>query len=370
MRSCRSEDEFRTRVLELMQLPERTQRELWYDSATRKHPMEWVAEAFKAVNNGRLRNTSLPRSIDLLVPDFGRTFGEFAVTVIDTKGVDDVAVREDLELRLKDARTAVVFCCRFNEAPGMATRALLDHMRDTFSEPVDTGKVSILALPRAGEARNMKDDAGELAVVDAEGYAFKSLQIADKLATEKLSRVPLLFFNVESDDPAQIREKLFEQLNRMRETMAERLLDLCAAIEDLIEHHEIQAVNAAVEEVAKRLRSFLEGNRRLGARERLPYAQALETIRGVRYASTLWASARRSGEYSGLNVVHHVGIGAARDARGRCGEWFHALDLFLNALKSDTDLTLATKTIDQIRRSAAASRTTFLEAIQRAGMEV
>jgi transcriptional regulator with XRE-family HTH domain len=370
MRPCTSEDEFRTRILELMHLPERTQRELWYDSATRKHPMEWAAEVFKAVNNGRVKNISLPRSIDLLVPDFGRNFGELEVTIIDTKGVDDVAVREDLELRLKDARTAVVFCCRFNEAPGTATRALLDHMRQTFSERVDTGKVSILALPRAGEARKMKDDAGELAIVDAEGYAFKGFQITDKLAAEELSGVPVLFFNVESDDPAQVREKLFEQLNRMRETMAERLLDLCAAIEDLIHHHETKAVNAAVEEVANRLRSFLEGNRRLGARERLAYEQALQTIRGVRYASTLWASTRRCGEYSGLNVIHQIGIGAARDARARCGAWFHALDAFLNGLKSEKDLTLAAKTIEQIARSASASRTSFLDAVQRAGTEV
>jgi len=370
IRSCTSEDEFRTRVLELMQLPERTQRELWYDSATRKHPMEWVTETFKAVNNGRLKNVSLPRSIDLLVPDFGRTFGELEITVIDTKGVDDVAVREDLEFRLKDSRTAVVFCSRFNDAPGMSTRALLQHMRQTFSERVDTGKVSILALPRAEEARAMKDDAGEQALMDAEGYAFKGLHVAGELALDELAGVPMLFFNVQSDDPAEVRNKLFEQLNKMRTAMAERLLDLCAAIEELIENHEAQALNAAIEEVANRLSTFLQGNRKLGPRERLAHLQAIETIGGVRYASTLWAMTRRSGEYSGLNVVHQIGVGAARDARVRCKIWFHALDAFLNALKSDNGLTLAAKTIEQIGRSAAASRTGFLEAVQRAGMEV
>jgi transcriptional regulator with XRE-family HTH domain len=368
--SCSSEDEFRTRVLELMQLPERTQRELWYDSATRKHPMEWVTETFKKVNNGRLKNVSLPRSIDLLVPDFGGAFGELEITVIDTKGVDDVAVREDLDLRLKDSRTAVVFCTRFNDAPGMSTRALLQHMRQTFAERVDTGKVSILALPRAEEARAMKDDAGEQALQDAEGYAFKGLQVAGELALDELAGVPMLFFNVQSDDPTEVRNKLFEQLNRMRTGMAERLLDLCAAVEELIENHEAEALNAAIEEVANRLSTFLQGNRKLGARERLAHLQAIETIGGVRYASTLWAAARRSGEYSGLNVIHQIGVGAARDARVRCKLWFHALDAHLNALKIDNGLTLAAKTIEQIGRSAAASRTGFLEAVQRAGMEV
>lgn len=369
-KSCSNEDEFRTRVLDLMQLADRTQREIWYDSASRKHPMEWVTETFKLVNNGRLKDVSLPRSIDLLVPDFGRSFGDLEITVIDTKGVDDVAVREDLDLRLKDARTVVVFCSRFNDAPGASARALLQHMRQTFSDRFDTGKVSILSLPRAGEARAMKDDMGEHALTDAEGYLFKGMQVSGELAAEDMPGVPMLFFNVEADDAATVRGELFAQLNRMRETAAEHLLDLCAAVEELIENHETQAMSAAVEEVASRLSSFLQANRRLGARERLAHVDAIATIRGVRYASTLWAATRRSGEYSGLNIIHQVGIGAARDARLRCDGWFKSLDAFLNALKADVGLALAEKTIEQIGKSAAVSKATFLENVQRAGMEV
>src|SRR6185437_11019233 len=104
-RSCGTEEEFRTRVLGMMAVDARTTREIWYDSATRKNPMEWVTETFKAVNNGRLKDVSLPRSVDLIIPDFGRSFGEFTISVIDTKGVNDVAVREDLDARLKDPRT-------------------------------------------------------------------------------------------------------------------------------------------------------------------------------------------------------------------------------------------------------------------------
>jgi hypothetical protein len=106
IKSSGSEEEFRTRVIGLMGLENRTKRELWYDSSTRKHPMEWVTETFKAVNNGRMKDVPLPKSIDLLIPNFGRSFGELEITVVDTKGVDDVAVREDLDHRLKDPRTA------------------------------------------------------------------------------------------------------------------------------------------------------------------------------------------------------------------------------------------------------------------------
>lgn len=365
-----SEDEFRTRVLEMMNLPGRTQRELWYDSATRQHPMEWVMKTFREVNNGRFQEASLPASIDLIIPEFGRNFGELEISVIDTKGVDDVAVREDLDLRLKDPRTAVVFCSRFNDAPGVTTSALLQHMRQTYSEPVNTGKVSILALPRSDEARSVKDDAGELAMDDAEGYAFKQMQVENELAAEDLAGVPMVFFNVQSDDPASVREGLFGQLNRMRSTVEMRLFDLCAAADEVMKNHEAQALTAALEEVAERLNSFLATHHTLSAREKHAYTEALSTIRGVRYAATLWAATRRSGEYSGLNIVHNIGVGAAKDARLRSERWFASLKDYLAILADDEGLKLAEKNIAQMETSAATSRATFLEAVQRAGMEI
>jgi transcriptional regulator with XRE-family HTH domain len=369
-RSCGTEEEFRTRVLGLMAIDARTSREIWYDSATRKNPMEWVTETFKAVNNGRLKEVSLPRSIDLIIPDFGRSFGEFTISVIDTKGVDDVAVREDLDARLKDPRTTIVFCSRFNDAPGTSTRLLLQHMRQTFSETLDTGKVSVLALPRAGEARAVKDDSGEAALTDAEGYEFKRIQVDGELNAEGLYGVPMIFFNVEADTPEQIREDLFRQISRMRKAVEARLFDLCAAAQDIIENHEAEALNAAIEEVANRLITFLEGNRRLGACEKLAYAEALSTVRGVRHASTLWATTRRKGEYAGLNIIYLIGVGAARDAKLRSDAWFNGFDAFVNSLKADGDLQLALKTIEQIAASAKSARASFLEAAQRAAVEV
>jgi transcriptional regulator with XRE-family HTH domain len=369
-RSCGTEEEFRTRVLGLMAIDARTNREIWYDSSTRKNPMEWVTETFKTVNNGRLKDVSLPRSIDLIIPDFGRSFGEFAISVIDTKGVNDVAVREDLDARLKDPRTTIIFCSRFNDAPGTSTRLLLQHMRQTFSETLDSGKVSVLALPRAGEARAMKDDSGEAALTDAEGYEFKRIQVDGELSAEGLSGVPMIFFNVEVDAPEQIREDLFRQISRMRKAVEARLFDLCAAVQEIIENHEAEALNAAIEEVANRLTTFLEGNRRLGAREKLAYAEALSTVRGVRYASTLWAATRRKGEYTGLNIIHLIGIGAARDAKLRSDAWFNGFDAFVNSLKADGDLRIAQKTIEQIAVSAKSARASFLEASQRAAVEV
>ena len=369
-KSSGSEEEFRARVLKLMGLEHRTRRELWYDNSIRKHPTEWMTETFKAINNGRQKDIPFPKSIDLIVPNFGRKLGELEIAVIDTKGVDDVAVREDLDRRLKDPRTAVVFCSHFNDAPGGCARGLLQHMQQTFSERVDTGKVSILALPRAEEARAMKDDMGEQALTDAEGYEFKRMQIEAELQASDLVGVPMIFYNVVSDNAESVRAQLYGQLSRMRESVKDRLLALCTATQDIIKNHEEQTLNTAIEEVANRLNTFLQGNRKLGARRQLPYVEAVNTVKEVRYASTLWASTRRDGEYYGLNLIHLVGVGAARDARLRSEIWLSGLESFLNSLKADEGLAPASHSIDQIKANAFESRRTFLEAVQRGGVEV
>ena len=370
VRDCQGEDEFRARVLDSMGLPGRTTTEIWYPSGMGKHRSEWLRETFRAVNNGRMRDVPLPRNIRLIVPEFGKAFGEFEITVIDTKGVDDVAVREDLDARLRDPRTSAVFCCRFNDAPGTGSKALLEHMKQTSSERFDTGKVSILSLPRSGEALEMKDDMGESAFSDEEGYEFKRMQVEGELHAGDMPGVPFLFFNVEVDDAAQVRTELFGQLARMRDTISERLFDLCAAATEIIENQEHHAVTVAIEEVARRLNTFLLGNGNLGARERHAHEEALSTVRAVRYASTLWASTRRNGEYSGLNIVHQVGVGAAKDARLRSRDWFAKIDGHVNELKADVGLEPATRSIEQIRVVAKASRHAFLAGAQRCAMEI
>ncbi|MBF2759018.1 MAG: helix-turn-helix transcriptional regulator [Ectothiorhodospiraceae bacterium AqS1] len=366
--SSDSEDDLRAQILELMNLEGRTRCKLQYDRST--HPMEWIKKTFRAVNNGRLEDVSLPKSINLLIPNFGQEFGDLDIAVIDTKGVDDNAVREDLDRRLKDPRTAVVFCSTFNDAPGNSTLGLLDHMRETFSEDIDNGKVSLLILPRSGEARAMKDDAGNLAKDDNEGYDFKHIQILPKFEAKNLNDTPMLFYNAEVDDATEICKGLFEQLSKMRKAVEERLLDLCVASKDIIENHEAQALSAAIEEVANRLNIFLKANRSLGAREKLAHVDAISIIKNHVHPSTLWASTRRDGDYMGLSVVHLIGVGAARDANRRSESWFNGFDAFIKSLKADKGLELANRSIKQIAASAAASRKAFLEEVQRGAVDV
>lgn len=372
VRQCHSEEELRTKVLDAMKLHNRTKRDSWFDPGLGKVPMRWLADTFRSINNGRVRNMSLPRRIDLFVPDFAAGQDHLRISIIDTKGIDDLAVREDLDTRLRDPRTAVVLCTRFNDAPSLTVRVLLQHMRRTFAERFEDGKLSILTLPRTGEAMAMKHDDGEPPQDDVEGYELKNDQIARTLsgADDGLAGIPIHFLNVEADDPHGIRAAIFRQVLALRSSCAKRVRNQCAAIDDLIDNHEAQAVSAAVEEVSNQLRLFLESNRQLKAREAHAYATPLRAVDQVRYAATLWASARRNGQYSGLSIGHQTGIGAAQDGLLRSHDWFSGIQMHLRALKANPGLRLAQKTIENIEVSVAGSRTDFAEALQIAGVEV
>ena len=363
------EDELKTQILELMNLEGRTRCELRYDRST--HPMEWIKETFRAVNNGRLKDVPLPKIIYLLIPSFGRAFGELDISVIDTKGVDDIPVREDLDQRLKDPRTAIVFCSSFNDAPGNSARILLKHMRKTFSEHIDNGKVSLMALPRSEEAGAMKDPiSGEPVESDDEGYELKRMQILPEFEAESLADVPMLFYNAEIDDASAIRGDLFDQLSRLRKVVENRLVDLRKKSQYIIKNSADQARNAAIEEVTNRLNAFLKGNRSLGAREQLAHAYAIDSIKNVRYPSVVWASTRRNGDYPSLKVVHLIGIGAAQDANRRSEGWFNGFDAFIKSLKADEGLALASQFIDEIAASAAEARIPFSEKVGRGAVEI
>ena len=218
----------------------------------------------------------------------------------------------------------------------------------------------------------VKDDSGEPPIDDQDGYQLKRDQILRTLAGGEgmLNGVPILFFNVRKDDAAMVRGQLIEQIVRLRKSYEERLLDECAAADEVVRHHETQAFTAAVQAVADQLSNFLEAHAPLPPRVRQPSAELIESMGAIRYASTIWAMTRRNGEYYNFSVSHHVGAGGARDALLRSKTWFEKLQGVLDTLKHDDDLVLAQKTVQQVEVSAEGWRRAFAEAARTAAVEV
>ncbi|HEX8402672.1 MAG TPA: helix-turn-helix transcriptional regulator [Allosphingosinicella sp.] len=369
---CLSEEEFRARVLDRMQLETRTRRELWVDESGSKGAMQQLRATFRDVNNGRLGDVPMPGSIDIMLPGFGGELPGLTVSVVDTKGMDEVTVRPDLDARLKDNRTHVVLCSTFNQAPSTSTQLLLEHLRNAHGLRVDAGKVSVLALPRPGEALGVKDDAGLPAQDDEDGYNLKRDQIIRQLCAgdSSMSGVPVFFFNAHDDDPAGTVREVYDQVAVLRQSYQERLLGECAAVEEILRKHQEHAFTAAVQEVATQLGNFLAAHRQPGARVRQAYQELIETLRSTRYASTVWAMTRRNGEYYNFSTTHQIGAGGAKDAMLRSRDWFSKLQAVLDTQKQDAALQPAEQTIKQIEASTPGWRRAFVEAVRTAAAEI
>jgi len=218
----------------------------------------------------------------------------------------------------------------------------------------------------------VKDDSGEPPIDDEDGYNLKRDQILRTLASGDgaLSGVPIYFFNAKRDDAAKVRGQLIEQVVNLRKSYEARLLDECAAADEVVRNHETQAFTTAVQAVANQLSNFLGAHAPLPPRVRQPSAELIEAMSAIRYASTIWAMTRRNGEYYNFSVSHQVGAGGAKDALLRSKTWFEKLQAILDTLKQDGDLILAQKTIQQVEASAAGWRRAFAEAARTAAVEV
>jgi len=67
--------------------------------STGKPPLEWLKETFEKVNNGRHPEFTLPRRIEVVVPNALLAADDLSIRFIDTKGIDRTAARADLEVR-------------------------------------------------------------------------------------------------------------------------------------------------------------------------------------------------------------------------------------------------------------------------------
>jgi len=136
-------------VLKRMRLEQRTRTEFRFEAESRVIGLQRLREMFASVNKGLAGDVTLPRRIDLIVPAPLLGKRPFTVQIVDTKGVDDTAIRPDIRAYLDDARTLTVLCSRFNSAPDSTMQQLLENLASTGAERAMDERVVLLVLARS-----------------------------------------------------------------------------------------------------------------------------------------------------------------------------------------------------------------------------
>ena len=207
-------------LLSRMALHRRDRRDLWYDASSGKDRLSWLKESFEKINNGRHEEVSLPNRIDVVVdsPLLGLT--DVEIRLIDTKGLDGTSVPANVEDHFHDPHTVVVLCSRFNDAPADAVQRLLQRARDSDVRGL-RDRTMLLVLPHAGEAMEVKDEAGIPVATVEDGYDLKQEQIELRLRSQHLPDICTAFFDAREEASGRLRNALSERVDAAREQLRE-----------------------------------------------------------------------------------------------------------------------------------------------------
>jgi transcriptional regulator with XRE-family HTH domain len=305
-------------ILSRMELPSRDRRDLWYDPKRGTGPLEWLKATFEQVNNGRHPDFALPAHVDLIVPELTDT-GDLTVDIIDTRGIDQLTARADLESHLLDSHTVSVLCSGFNDAPEQSVQHLLERARAIGNPQVET-HTAVLVLARPDEALAVKDESGLRADTEADGYELKGEQVSNALSPYGLAELPVEFFNSFSDDPARLRRFILERVNSTREGFRRTLRTVVLNAEELLANVELQQVIEVQKDSGRHMQAWLDNHVSPPPATGNVHDMLMAEIKTA-HPSTLNATVRREGEWDALSYSHQLGFGARRVAVASLDKW-------------------------------------------------
>lgn len=310
--------ELTVEILSRMDLPRRDSREAWFDPASGVGPLEWLRATFEQINNGRHPEFTLPVHVDLVVPELLAT-GDLTVSVVDTRGIDRVTARADLEGHLLDSHTVSVLCSSFNDAPSQPVQHLLERAREIGNPLIDSHS-AVLVLARPGEALAVKDEVGIRAESDEEGYELKAEQVSTALTPVNMAALPVEFFNSLADDPARLRDFMLDRVESTRSGFRRQLDDAVENALEALANVEVQQVLEVQRDAGRLVSAWLEDHREPPRLSGKVHDSLMAEIRAA-HVSTLNASVRREGEWYSLSYSHQLGFGARRVAVASLRDW-------------------------------------------------
>ena len=362
------ENKLAAEIWSLIGIQNRTRRELWYSAAqSDQEPLRWLHDNFRRVNNGRHPEISLPQRIDVTMPS--RILGEesLSIRIVDTKGIDGVAERDDLEVHLNEPNTVAVLCSSFNSAPAVSMQQLLGRAAKAGFRDLET-KCAVLVLPHADEALGMKDDAGDQVVEVWEGYDLKRDQAELRLSTSDLPCSNIEFFNATEDDVQQFGDFLLDLIGGLRKMHCDRLEEVILGAIELMDNYENEQARAVQRYATRQLIFWLENNRQVGPFSDPLRASLFQAVDRA-YASSLRASVRRNGHWQNLDYEHHLGYGARAMTDGVVSPKEDDFRVIATNLLHDPELEDAFQLVRQALRIFESGSDGLLEAAESLGKD-
>lgn len=339
----------------------RSRRTIEFDGIDARAGRQWLRSTFIEINNGRHEDFSLPDRITVTVPFALMPDTRLSIAIVDTRGVDDSAVRTDILGHLKDPRAVTLLCSKWGSAPDPSAQKLLTHVIETDADPALFGRVAIVALARQGDALSMRHDSGEGAVDAEEGYEIKLGQVEDALQKLGLGGIDAIAFDASADDPATLSGFALERIGAVRKSQADAAMATIAAIDQMIDNRAEATAQAALLTVSGNLDRFAGRNAALRGARRHAHERLLDAVR-VYHARTIWAATLRAGRFWNFDVLQHLGDGAAAEAKLRSSEVLAGLTAIIESDLDNDDLATTRGFLTQVLANAAQWEADFVNA--------
>ena len=367
-----SVDALTVETLARMKLDSRTRREVRYVPASAEgDPLAWLKERFREINNGRAADFSIPRRIEVVIETTEGILGDKSMTVrvIDTKGIDAISQRGDIETLFGEPNTVSMLCSPFAATPSPSVQNLLERAAAGRYAQIEY-RAAILGLTKHDEALAVRYDDGMEVDEAQEGYDLKQLDAGNKLTAIGIPNVSVGFFNALSDDPKSLRDFMLKAVERLRGQHAVALEETVKGARSLLDNFEREQSMTVHRDAARRLAVWLRGNENLDLPQSLAVESVLmQRINGV-HPSSLWASVRREGEWDGLEYSHALRDGARVAAVNAVQSKLVSFQSIADNILDDTQMEEARGFVQQAVRVVESGADTLYQKCGLSGSEI
>ena len=335
-------EDLQAQVFSRLDLLRRRRLSITYSKDSSTTGLHWISRVFAQINYGRHPEFSLPRRIEVSLPDPILDEMKVDLRLIDTRGVDEPkAPRRDLQSYLDDDRAIIVFCSGFKDAPDAAMLDVIDRAVQGGLRQSILERGAIVVLPQDGEERKVRDQHGEQASSVEEGRHIKEGQLASTLKRVGVSGLRVTFMDVsQPDDCKALKDTLVAMVMELRHRASEQIASLVKTVERLIANKANEQVRAVFEEMSRRIRVWVEANPRIADGEPRVERGLLSEMADV-HASSLRAAVNRRGDWWNFDYWHGLGYGSRCETVARTEKYLTALKVEIAHQRADAELSEA-----------------------------
>ncbi|MBF0192846.1 MAG: ATP-binding protein [Magnetococcales bacterium] len=313
-----SAETFADHLVECAKLPDRNQKQ-WSWKQTDDESRKELKKQIEAINNGTEATAMLPHHMEIVVSNLQFSMSgsnELIPEFIDSRGLDVdgvVETRDDLRSYLLDPRSVIVLCASFNDAPGTAIRALIQFM-DNDGELRQTFSRTLMILVDQGNADQVNGANGDREV----GQQIKIDECQCVLKNSGLNQsnhsIPIIAFDVLQDNRDQLSSSFNNRLEDVRLKVEQQLEQLLQDAKTVLENASNTLRPPLIQRIDAQLKELLSHYPLSEAPLRDPLSGAYRAIENTRYASVVYATCLRNGNYHRLNLYAAIHAEAARKA--------------------------------------------------------